>query len=153
MFAFNTRVRNGRGSSNTPLGGGWIHHSRHSSSLEAKFEEKLGVSKPNSTRKKRKRTWADIPQSETLQEGYIVGQAGMGAHSVVSRCFIKDCIRKLFWKQSFLRKRATPERVSEGALSNLPSWSRFPEYLHLGVARLILTAERDKVMFGFDLGL
>ena len=152
MFAFNTQVRNGRGSSNTPLGGGWIHHSRHSSSLEAKFEEKLGVSKPNSTRKKRKRTWADIPKSETLQEGYIVG--GKVAHSVASRCFIKDCIRKLFWNQSFLRKRATSEIFSEGALSNFPSWSRFPEYLHLGVARLFLKAQRDKVMFvGFNLGL
>ena len=42
MFAFNTQVRNGRGSSNTPLGGGWIHHSHHSSSLQAKFERENG---------------------------------------------------------------------------------------------------------------
>ena len=44
--------------------------------------------------KKSTRAWADIPQSETLQEEYIVGQAGTGAHSVISGCFITDSIRK-----------------------------------------------------------
>ena len=35
----NAQVRNGGASSNTPLGGGWIYHSHHSSSLEAKLEK------------------------------------------------------------------------------------------------------------------